>query len=143
MSFKLDPILERDSHYLTDLKLCQIRLMDNSDYPWLVLIPMKNNIIEITDLQQSDYDLFNWEIRKVAKILQDKFRPDKLNIATIGNVVSQLHVHIIARFRNDKLFPKTVWGNQFIPYVHENLKTIKDILIKSLNTNLNRKAWFL
>lgn len=135
MSFKLDPILERDSHYLTDLKLCQIRLMDNSDYPWLVLIPMKNNIIEITDLQQSDYDLFNWEIRKVAKILQDKFKPDKLNIATIGNVVSQLHVHIIARFRNDKLFPKTVWGNQFIPYVHENLKTIKDILIKSLNTN--------
>ena len=135
MSFKLDPILERDSHYLTDLKLCQIRLMDNSDYPWLVLIPMKNNIIEITDLQQSDYDLFNWEIRKVAKILQDKFRPDKLNIATIGNVVSQLHVHIIARFRNDKLFPKTVWGNQFIHYAHENLKTIKDILNKSLNTN--------
>jgi len=135
MSFKLDPILKRDSHYLTDLKLCQIRLMDNSDYPWLVLIPMKNNIIEITDLQQSDYDLFNWEIRKVAKILQDKFRPDKLNIATIGNVVSQLHVHIIARFRNDKLFPKTVWGNQFIPYAHENLKTIKDILMKSLNTN--------
>ena len=135
MSFKLDPILERDSHYLTELKLCQIRLIDNSNYPWLILVPMKNNIIEITDLQQSDYDLFNWEIRKVAKILQDKFRPDKLNIATIGNVVSQLHVHIIARFRNDKLFPKTVWGNQFIPYVHENLKTIKDILIKSLNTN--------
>jgi len=132
MSFKLDPILERDSHYLTDLKLCQIRLMDNSDYPWLVLIPMKNNIIEITDLQQSDYDLFNWEIRKVAKILQDKFKPDKLNIATIGNVVPQMHVHIIARFKNDTLFPKTVWGSKFLPYDEESLKAIKDILVKAI-----------
>ena len=132
MSFKLDPILERDSHYLTDLKLCQIRLMDNSDYPWLVLIPMKNNIIEITDFEQTDYDLFNSEIRKVAKILQNEFKPDKLNIATIGNVVPQMHVHIIARFKNDTLFPKTVWGSKFLPYDEESLKAIKDILVKAI-----------
>ena len=132
MSFKLDPILERDSHYLTDLKLCQIRLMDNPDYPWLVLIPMKNNIIEITDFEQTDYNLFNQEIRKVAKILQNEFKPDKLNIATIGNVVPQMHVHIIARFKNDTLFPKTVWGSQFLPYDEESLKAIKDILVKAI-----------
>ncbi len=132
MSFKLDPILERDSHHLTQLKLCQIRLMDNSNYPWLILVPMKNNIIEITDFEQTDYDLFNWEIRKVAKILQNEFKPDKLNIATIGNIVPQLHVHIIVRFKNDGLFPKTVWGSQFVPYEHENLKAIKDSIIKSL-----------
>jgi diadenosine tetraphosphate (Ap4A) HIT family hydrolase len=100
------------------------KIKDNSDYPWLVLIPMKNNIIEITDLQQSDYDIFNWEIRKVAKILQDKFKPDKLNISTIGNVGSQLHGYIIVRF--------TFWGNQFIPYAYENLKTIKDVLLNPL-----------
>jgi len=132
MSFKLDPILERDSHYLTDLKLCQIRLMDNSNYPWLILVPMKNNIIEITDFEQTDYDLFYWEIRKVAKILQNEFKPDKLNIATIGNVVPQMHVHIIARFKNDTLFPKTVWGSQFLPYDEESLKAIKDILVKAI-----------
>jgi diadenosine tetraphosphate (Ap4A) HIT family hydrolase len=132
MSFKLDPILERDSHYLTDLKLCQIRLMDNSNYPWLILVPMKNNIIEITDFEQTDYDLFNQEIRKVAKILQNEFKPDKLNIATIGNVVPQMHVHIIARFKNDILFPKTVWGSQFLPYDEESLKAIKDILVKAI-----------
>jgi len=132
MSFKLDPILKRDSHYLTELKLCQIRLMDNSNYPWLILVPMKNNIIEITDFEQTDYDLFNSEIRKVAKILQNEFKPDKLNIATIGNVVPQMHVHIIARFKNDTLFPKTVWGSQFLPYDEESLKAIKDILVKAI-----------
>jgi len=132
MSFKLDPILKRDSHYLTELKLCQIRLMDNSNYPWLILVPMKNNIIEITDFEQTDYDLFNSEIRKVAKILQNEFKPDKLNIATIGNVVPQMHVHIIARFKNDTLFPKTVWGSQFLPYDEESLKDIKDILVKAI-----------
>ena len=132
MSFKLDPILERDSHYLTELKLCQIRLIDNSNYPWLILVPMKNNIIEITDFEQTDYDLFNSEIRKVAKILQNEFKPDKLNIATIGNVVPQMHVHIIARFKNDTLFPKTVWGSKFLPYDEESLKAIKDILVKAI-----------
>ena len=132
MSFKLDPILERDSHYLTELKLCQIRLIDNSNYPWLILVPMKNNIIEITDFEQTDYDLFNQEIRKVAKILQNEFKPDKLNIATIGNVVPQMHVHIIARFKNDTLFPKTVWGSKFLPYDEESLKAIKDILVKAI-----------
>jgi diadenosine tetraphosphate (Ap4A) HIT family hydrolase len=132
MGFTLDPILKRDSHYLTELKLCQIRLMDNSNYPWLILVPMKNNIIEITDFEQTDYDLFNQEIRKVAKILQNEFKPDKLNIATIGNVVPQMHVHIIARFKNDTLFPKTVWGSQFLPYDEESLKAIKDILVKAI-----------
>jgi diadenosine tetraphosphate (Ap4A) HIT family hydrolase len=132
MGFTLDPILKRDSHYLTELKLCQIRLMDNSNYPWLILVPMKNNIIEITDFEQTDYDLFNQEIRKVAKILQNEFKPDKLNIATIGNVVPQMHVHIIARFKNDILFPKTVWGSQFLPYDEESLKAIKDILVKAI-----------
>jgi diadenosine tetraphosphate (Ap4A) HIT family hydrolase len=106
--------------------------MDNSNYPWLILVPMKNNIIEITDFEQTDYDLFNWEIRKVAKILQNEFKPDKLNIATIGNVVPQMHVHIIARFKNDTLFPKTVWGSQFLPYDEESLKAIKDILVKAI-----------
>jgi diadenosine tetraphosphate (Ap4A) HIT family hydrolase len=106
--------------------------MDNSNYPWLILVPMKNNIIEITDFEQTDYDLFNSEIRKVAKILQNEFKPDKLNIATIGNVVPQMHVHIIARFKNDNLFPKTVWGSKFLPYDEESLKAIKDILVKAI-----------
>ena len=58
MNFKLNEILNRDSHYLTELTLCQVRLMDNSNYPWLILVPMKNNIVEITDFNKTDYDLF-------------------------------------------------------------------------------------
>lgn len=130
MSFKLNEILERDSHYLTKFSLCQLRLMNNSDYPWLILIPMRINIIEITDLNQIDYDIFNAEVKKAAKLMQDKFNPDKLNIATIGNLVPQLHMHIIARFKNDRLFPKTVWGSESTPYNDNSLKSIVNILLK-------------
>ncbi len=133
MNFKLNEILNRDSHYLTELTLCQVRLMDNSNYPWLILVPMKNDIVEITDFNKTDYDLFNAEVKKIAKIMQDVFNPDKLNIATIGNIVPQLHMHIIARFRNDILFPKTVWGNEFTRYDNYDLKATIDTLLKALN----------
>lgn len=128
MNFKLNEILERDSHYIVNLKLCQVRIIDNSDYPWFILIPMKNNQIEITDLNNSDYELFNYEVKKVAQFLQKEFSPDKLNIATIGNIVSQLHIHIIARFKDDKLFPKTVWGHPFARYEDDVLKLTIEML---------------
>lgn len=128
MNFKLNEILERDSHYITNLKLCQVRIIDNSNYPWFILIPMKNNITEITDLNDSDYELFNYEVRKIAKFLQKEFAPDKLNIATIGNIVSQLHMHVIARFKDDKLFPKPVWGHEFVRYEDDVLKLTIDML---------------
>lgn len=131
MNFKLNEMLERDSHYLANLELCQIRLMDNSNYPWIILVPTKPNLVEITDLAEKDYNLLNQEVKKIAKILQNEFKPDKLNIATIGNIVSQLHVHVIARFRSDKLFPKTVWGIEVARYDDETLKEIIDVLRKN------------
>lgn len=128
MSFELNKTLQKDSHYLMELNLCQVRLVDNSNYPWIILIPMKNNIIEITDLNDQDYNLFNAELRKAARIMQNAFTPDKLNIATIGNIITQFHMHIIARFKNDKLFPKTVWGNEFSHYTNNNLKETLEVL---------------
>ena len=116
MTFKLDQTLEKDSVFITELKLCQVRLIDNADFPWLLLVPQLHNLIEITDLSDEEYYLLNAEIKIVAKALQHELTPDKLNIATIGNVVSQLHFHIIARYNNDKLFPKPVWGCEFTPY---------------------------
>jgi diadenosine tetraphosphate (Ap4A) HIT family hydrolase len=132
MGFKLDKVLSRDSHYLTELKLCQVRLMDNCNYPWVILVPMKNDIVEITDFSKTDYDLLNNEVQNVAKIIQALFKPDKLNIATIGNIVSQFHMHIIARFRTDELFPKTVWGSEFVHYDPDTLKTNIDNLCRAL-----------
>jgi diadenosine tetraphosphate (Ap4A) HIT family hydrolase len=108
--------------------------MDNSNYPWLILVPMRNDIVEITDFNKIDYDLFNTEVKKVAKTIQDVFNPDKLNIATIGNIVPQLHMHIIARFRNDMVFPKTVWGNEFKRYNNYDLKATIDTVLKALDT---------
>ena len=111
MTFKLNQILQQDSAFIMELKLCQVRLIDNADFPWLLLVPQLSNLTEITDLSDKAYDLLNKEIKIVAKALQHK-----LNIATLGNVVSQLHVHIIARYTKDKLFPKPVWGCEFTPY---------------------------
>ena len=101
MTFILDKTLEQDSTLITELKLCQVRLINNADFPWLILVPKLPGIAEITDLCNSEYNLLNQEIRLVAKALQSATTPDKLNIATIGNMVTQMHVHIIARYKSD------------------------------------------
>ena len=121
MHFKLNPTLEKDSIFIKNLELCQLRLINNSDFPWLILVPMQNNLVEITDLADSDYNQLNKEIKNTAKNFKDITKADKLNIATIGNVVPQLHIHIIARYKTDKLFPKPVWGYHFIPYAEDDM----------------------
>lgn len=132
MKFELNSTLEKDSILITELTLCQARLINNSDYPWVILVPQLANITEITDLSAAEYNTLNQEIRKVAKIMQSEFSPDKLNIAMIGNMVPQLHVHIIARFKNDKLFPKPVWGCEFTPYKDEEAKERLGVISKNL-----------
>ncbi len=124
MSFKLDSRLDQDSIYVRDLKLSQLRVINHQDFPWLILVPKKDDLIELTDLNDQDYLVLTQEIRTVSQMMQSFFNPDKLNIATIGNVVSQLHIHIIARYRDDKLFPKPVWGDAFIPYEEEVLTSL-------------------
>lgn len=124
MNFKLDPTLEQDSIFIKNLKLCQLRLINNSDFPWLILVPMKNNLVEVTDLSDDDYNQMNREIKSIAKSFKETTKADKLNIATIGNVVSQLHIHIIARYKTDKLFPKPVWGCKFMPYSRDSIDKI-------------------
>ncbi len=136
MNFKLNETLEKDSFYITNLKLCELRLINNSDYPWFILVPMRNNIIEITDLSPEDFNLFNHETRKIATLVIEHFNPCKLNIATIGNVVNQLHMHIIARFKNDKLFPKTVWGSDFKPYNTHEAQSVINKLVGQVNSRL-------
>lgn len=114
MTFTVGPLLERDSTYVTDLNMSQLRLM-NSDIPWLILIPRISGVVEITDLTNDEYRLLNAEVRLVAKLSQVLFEPYKLNIATIGNFIKQLHYHVISRYENDRYFPNTVWGNELIP----------------------------
>ncbi len=130
MNFKLNPTLKQDSIFITRLELCQLRLMNNADFPWVILVPELNNIVEIMDLKVNEFEKLNSEILQVAKIIKSAFNSDKLNIATLGNLVPQIHIHIVARFKDDKLFPKPVWGHEFRRYsLEESKETIHSIKI--------------
>ena len=109
MPFKIDNKFLKSSHHVTELKLCSIRLNDNSKFPWIILIPKRNKITDMSDLNSKDQILLMKEIVHVSKIMKKLFKTSKLNVEKIGNIVSQLHIHIIARTKKDSSWPLSVW----------------------------------
>ncbi|HTS39985.1 MAG TPA: HIT family protein [Xanthobacteraceae bacterium] len=109
-SWSLHPQLARDTLPAGDMSLCQLRLMNDANFPWLLLVPRRQNAIEITDLTETDQAQLMREVAQTARALKASTACDKINVAAIGNVVSQLHVHVVARFRSDAAWPKPVWG---------------------------------
>jgi diadenosine tetraphosphate (Ap4A) HIT family hydrolase len=99
----------RDSYYITELKLCTIRLIDNSKFPWIILIPKRKKITDIFQLKKKDQNLLIKEIVYASKVMKKTFKAFNLNIEKIGNVVSQLHIHVIARSKKDSSWPLSVW----------------------------------
>ena len=132
MSFKLDRKFLKTSHHLIDLKLCTIRLNDNSKFPWIILIPKRNKITDISDLNSKDQTLLMKEIVYVSKVMKKLFKTSKLNVEKIGNIVPQLHIHIIARSKNDSSWPLSVWVIKGKSYSKTALKVIVDKLRKAL-----------
>ncbi len=122
--FKLDPILEKDTIFLGDLSLSRVLLMNNSLFPWLILVPRKENLSEIIDLSPRDSEVLLSEIRYLSLSFKKLFNPTKLNVAALGNQVKQLHVHVIARFENDQAWPNPVWGYDKVLYTDEQLDKI-------------------
>lgn len=110
--FKLDPKLSNDTFFVCDLTLCKVLLMNDSQFPWLILVPRIADVTEIIDLSEEDQSQLQRESAWVSKVLKVQFSPDKLNIAALGNMVSQLHIHHIARYKTDVAWPKPVWGLQ-------------------------------
>lgn len=108
--FIIHPQLENDTILIGELSLCRVLLMNDSRYPWLILVPKINDIRDVTEMSESDRVLLFNEISRTAEKLKENFKPDRLNIAMLGNVVPQLHCHIIARFESDHAWPKPVWG---------------------------------
>jgi diadenosine tetraphosphate (Ap4A) HIT family hydrolase len=108
--FALHRQLDADTHRVGDLDFTRVLLMDDARFPWLILVPRAPNLRELTDLSLDDQHRLLDEINRVAHVLQAMMKPDKLNIAMLGNVVPQLHVHVIARFTADEAWPKPVWG---------------------------------
>ena len=99
----------KDSYLITELKLCTIRLIDNSKFPWIILIPKRNKVADIFQLKKKDQNLLMKEIVLTSKVMKKTFKAFNLNIEKIGNVVSQLHIHIIARSKKDSSWPLSVW----------------------------------
>ena len=118
----------KSSHYINDLKLCTVRLIDNAKFPWIILIPKRKRIADITNLNSSDQLLLMKEIVYCSKLIKKIFKTSKLNVEKIGNIVPQLHIHIIARYKNDSSWPLSVWVVKGKLYSKLNLeKVIKKI----------------
>ena len=127
MSFKIDKKFLKSSHHIIELKLCSIRLNDNTKFPWVILIPKRNKITDMTDLNSKDQIQLMKEIVYVSKIMKKLFKTTNLNVEKIGNIVPQLHIHIIARRKIDSSWPLSVWVVKGKPYA---AKVLKDILDK-------------
>lgn len=108
--FKLHPQLEKGNVKLGNFDLCTLLLINDANYPWFILVPGRVNITEIYQLSESDQTQLLAESMYFSRCLQQVFQADKLNIAALGNVVTQLHIHHIARFKNDICWPAPVWG---------------------------------
>ena len=132
MSFKVNKKLLMSSHHIKDLQLCSIRLNDNSKFPWVILIPKRNKITDMTDLNSKDQILLMKEIVYVSKIMKKLFKTSKLNVEKIGNIVPQLHIHIIARSKKDNSWPLSVWVVKAKNYSKTALKIMEDKIRKAL-----------
>jgi diadenosine tetraphosphate (Ap4A) HIT family hydrolase len=109
MTNKVNKSFLKDSHLIAELKLCSIRLIDNAKFPWIILIPKRKNITDISELNSKDQMLLMKEIVHCSKLMKKIFKTKKLNVEKIGNIVPQLHIHIIARSVKDSTWPLSVW----------------------------------
>jgi diadenosine tetraphosphate (Ap4A) HIT family hydrolase len=115
--FNLDERFVRDSEFVISLGLCQLRLQNDSRWPWLVMIPQRNDLSEVFELSPLDQTMLTFEMNLVAKALKEVTGADKMNVGALGNIVRQLHVHVIARNEGDANWPGPVWGfEKSIPY---------------------------
>ena len=108
--WELDPQLTRDSATVGDLPLSRVLVSRDASYPWIILVPRRPGAVELIDLAETDQAQVTREIAQTGRVLRSLTACDKLNIAAIGNVVAQLHIHVVARRRGDAAWPKPIWG---------------------------------
>lgn len=109
--FELDPRLEADTVPVTRLDLCDVRLMNDARFAWLVLVPQRAGLVEVADLTPSERTLLWHEVERAGAALRAMAPCDKLNLGALGNIVRQLHVHVVARCEGDAAWPGPVWGS--------------------------------
>ncbi|HJX30064.1 MAG TPA: HIT family protein [Thermoanaerobaculia bacterium] len=139
MPFTLHPTLARDTIEVARLPLCRVLLMKDRRFPWLILVPERESperepAREIHDLSAPDRALLIEEIARVSEAMARLFQPDKVNVGALGNVVPQLHVHVVARFAADAAWPGPVWGSgQAEPYADGTLEELRAQLSSELS----------
>lgn len=129
MTTTLHPQLEEDCIEIGRFKLCRLLMMNDSNYPWFILVPDRENITEAYQLDETDQMELFIEVMRFGEKVMAEFQGDKLNIGSLGNIVSQLHVHIIVRYKTDPAWPKPVWGAvEPVPYKPKQINAIKSKL---------------
>ncbi|MFI8744618.1 HIT family protein [Pseudomonas sp. NPDC077186] len=127
--FVLDSRLQQDCLLIGDFPLCRLLLMNDAHYPWFILVPRREEVSELFQLDAADQTRLWQETTLLAEKLKDTFAADKMNVATLGNLVSQLHMHVIVRRREDVAWPAPVWGRQPAqPYAEDQVRQLKDKL---------------
>jgi diadenosine tetraphosphate (Ap4A) HIT family hydrolase len=131
--FSLDPRLQNDTFQLGRFPLSLLLLMNDRTFPWLILVPQRPDIQEIYQLDPADQHQLLRESSQLATVLASQYHPDKLNIAALGNVVPQLHLHHVVRYRTDPAWPAPVWGKTVpVAYSPTEIRVIRDRLLPCL-----------
>jgi len=125
MKFTLHHRLQEDTTEIIHLELSRVLLMNDSSFPWLILVPERQGVQEVYELSIEDRSVLIEEIAVASEIIQRLYFPDKINIGALGNLVPQLHIHVIGRFRTDRAWPGPVWGTgPARPYADEGLDAV-------------------
>lgn len=127
--FELDPRLAKDTVHVANWNLCEVRLMDDAQFPWLVLVPRRAGVFELDDLDETERTRLMHEIQRAMKTLRAVVTCDKLNVGALGNIVRQLHVHVVARRKDDPAWPGPVWGHG---PAHHYMPEARDKLVEAL-----------
>jgi len=132
MTFELHSDLKRDGIMMGEFSLCQVLLINDSNYPWFVLVPKCSNISDTIDLNAEDHAQLWVESKRFSQAIMDVFKGEKLNVAALGNMTPQLHVHHIVRYKNDAAWPGPIWGKLPLKaYEAADVSTIKDKLSRA------------
>ncbi len=126
-NFSVDPELEKNSFHIADLELSKLYVKNDKENPWFVLVPRKSSAVELMDLTHEEQCVLMEEVTIVSCFLKDYYKPNKINIGALGNIVKQLHIHVLARYEDDRAWPQALWGTTpsmyFEDFELENIKS--------------------
>ena len=130
--FQLDSRLASSCFQVLDWPLSRVLLKNNAQFPWFILVPRRLGVTEIIQLSKTDRYQFIDEVHQLSLIVQALYKPDKLNMGALGNIVSQLHMHVLARFKEDPLWPQSVWQDPVVEKAYVNpdnqLQRLRDLM---------------